>query len=123
MQKAKVVDAYIAQFPKDVQVVLKKMRTIVHKSAPTAEESISYGLVGYKLAGKPLVYFGGWREHVGFYATPSGNLAFKKELAPYKGAKGSVKFALSEKIPYPLIAKMVKYRVKEEKARAKTAKK
>lgn len=118
MQKAKAVDAYIAQFPKDVQIVLKKVRTIVHKAAPTAEESISYGLVGYKLGGKPLVYFGGWKSHIGFYATPSGNIAFMKELATYKGAKGSVKFPIDEKIPYPLITKMVKYRVKEEKARA-----
>lgn len=119
---AKTVDGYIAKQSKSVQPILKKLRTLIRKTAPKADESISYGLIGYKLNKKPLVYFGAWKNHIGFYATPSGNVAFKKEIAPYKKAKGSVNFPLDEKIPYALIAKMVTYRVKEEVARERVRK-
>ncbi len=119
-QKSKIsVDQYIAQFPKDTQEMLSKIRVLIRACAPKAEESIAYGIVAYKLQGKPLVYFAGWKKHIGFYATPSGNLAFKKEIAPYKKAKGSINFMLDEPIPYALIKKMVLYRVKEENARTK----
>ena len=114
---------YINACPKETRAILKRVRTIIKKVAPKAEESVSYGLAGYKLNGKPLVYFGGWKEHVGFYATPSGNIAFRKEIAKYRGDKGSIKFPLDEPIPYPLIRKMMIYRVKEEKAKQKAVKK
>jgi uncharacterized protein YdhG (YjbR/CyaY superfamily) len=119
----KAVDAYISKFPKDVQMILKKVRNIIRSAAPKAEEGIMYGIVGYKLNKKPLVYFGGWKKHIGFYATPAGNLAFKKEISAYKKAKGSVNFLLDEPIPFALIKKMVVYRVKEEKARQIATKK
>jgi len=109
----KTVDEYIKQFPKETQAILKKIRMIIKKSAPKVEEGLAYGMAGYKLNKKPLVYFAAWKEHVGFYATPSGHTKFKKELSKYQGAKGSVKFPLSAPIPYPLIEKIVKYRVKE----------
>lgn len=113
----KTVDAYIKKFPKEVQAILKKVRITVKKAAPKAEESIAYGMVGYKLNKRPLVYFGGWKNHIGFYATPSGHTKFEKELSKYQGAKGSVKFPLSEPMPYTLIAKVVKHRVKVNLAR------
>lgn len=109
------VAGYIKKFPSKVQVELRKMRALIQKHAPDAEEGMAYGMPGYKLYGRPLVYFAGWKEHIGFYATPSGNKAFEKELAKYDGAKGSIKFSLDKKIPYTLIQKMVKYRVKENK--------
>ena len=111
-------ESYIKRFPPKTQAVLKKVRAVVKKSAPKAEEGIMYGIIGYKQNGKPLVYFGGWKSHIGFYATPTGNAAFKKELTPYKGAKGSVQFPL-DKVPYPLIRKMVLFRVKESTAALK----
>ena|SRR3989344_840721 len=113
------VDTYIKSFPKKTAVILKKVRALIKKAAPKAEESISYGLVGYKLRGKPLVYFGGWKSHIGFYATPSGNAAFKKELAKYQGAKGSVKFPLDAPVPYGLISRMVKFKAKENRHKKK----
>lgn len=118
-----LVDAYIEKFSKNIQTILKKIRTIVRKLAPEAEESLGYGMPAYRLHGKPLVYFAGWREHIGFYPTPSGTNAFKKELLGYKSAKGSVQFSLDQPIPYKLIEKIVKFRVKENNEKAKGKKK
>ncbi len=106
------VDEYIAQCPKDVQPILKKIRTTIQKAAPKAEERISYQMPGYYLNGQ-LVWFGAHPSHIGFYPTGDGITAFKKELAGYKTSKGAVQFPLDEPIPYTLITKMVKYRVKE----------
>lgn len=113
MKTEKNVDQYISDFPKHVQQLLKTMRKTIRAAAPAATENMSYDMIGYKLNGKPLVYFGGWKQHIGFYATPSGNVAFKKELAKYKGAKGSVQFPIDEPLPVTLITKMIQYRVKE----------
>jgi uncharacterized protein YdhG (YjbR/CyaY superfamily) len=109
------VSGYIKTFPKDIQVVLEKIRQTIKKAAPEAEEAISYQMPAFKLNGKNLVYFAAWQKHIGFYATPSGNAAFKKELSVYKGAKGSVQFPLDKPIPYDLIKKIVVFRMKELK--------
>ena len=105
------VDSYIASFTEDtVQDRLLTMRSIIREVAPEAEERISYGLVGYKLRGKPLVYFGGFPNHVGFYATPNGHEAFQAEFAPYKQGKGSVQFPHSQPLPVDLVKRVVAYR-------------
>ena len=111
--KATTVDAYIAEFPKSTQQLLKAVRKAITTAAPDAVESISYGMPGYKLHGKPLVYFGGYEQHIGFYATPSGHAAFDKALSKYKQGKGSVQFPIDEPMPLELITRIVKYRVKE----------
>lgn len=77
---------------------------------PEADESFSYGLVGYKLNKKPLIYFGGFKNHVGFYATPNGHEAFKKEFAEYKQGKGSVQFPNDAPLPIELIVRVIAYR-------------
>ncbi len=110
---ATTIKEYIKTAPKSVQPTLTKIYDTIKKTAPGAVESISYQMPAFKLNGKPLVYFAAWEHHIGFYATPSGNAAFKKELAKYKGAKGSVQFPLDEPIPFTLIERMVKYKVKE----------
>jgi uncharacterized protein YdhG (YjbR/CyaY superfamily) len=115
--KAATVSAYLALFPKPVTARLRTLRSLIKKAAPTAEEKMSYGLVGYKLNGKPLVYFGGFKNHVGFYATPAGNAAFQKELAGFTHAKGSVQFPHDKPLPLTLIQKMVIYRVKQNKVK------
>ena len=109
----KSVEEYIATFPKEVQLLLEKIRQIILKTAPKATESISYGMPAYKLNGKPLVYFGGYKKHIGFYATPTGHSAFSEKLSKYKQGKGSVQFPINEPIPYDLIAKIVTFRAKE----------
>jgi len=113
------MDAYIASFPKDVQVILEKIRQTIKKAAPGAVEAISYQIPTFKLNGSNLVHFAAWKDHIGFYATPSGNAAFKKELAQYKVAKGSIQFPLDEPIPYDLVTKMAKFRVKETEVKKK----
>lgn len=106
------IDKYIASFPKDVQKRLEQMRAIIKKTAPDAVEKISYAMPTFFLK-KNLVHFAGYKNHIGFYPAPSGITAFKKELSIYKNAKGSVQFPLEEPLPLVLIAKIVKYRVKE----------
>ena len=118
------IDKYIAIFPQDVQAILEKIRATIQKAAPDAEETINYGVPTFTLKGN-LVHFAGFKSHIGFYPTPSGIEKFKKELSIYEGAKGSVQFPLDKPIPYALIEKIVKFRVKEnlEKAAAKLNKK
>lgn len=107
------VNRYIRQFPDQVQEILQKLRNIILEYAPNAVEGMSYGMPGYKLNNKPLVYFAAYKNHIGFYATPTGHKAFKKELSPYKQGKGSVQFPLTKAIPYELIVKIVRFRVSE----------
>ena len=116
---SKEVDKYIAGFPEDIQEVLNKVRATIRESAPDAEETINYGIPTFTLMGN-LVHFAAFKNHIGFYPTPSGIEKFKKELSVYAGAKGSVKFPLDKPIPYALISKIVKFRVKENLERAET---
>ena len=119
----KDIDSYIATFPKDLQVILKQVRNAIQTSAPKAEEVISYNMPAFKYHGM-LVYFAGYKNHIGFYSLPSGHAAFEKELSIFKQGKGSVQFPLDKPMPLALIKKIVKFRVKEnlEKAKAKSQK-
>jgi uncharacterized protein YdhG (YjbR/CyaY superfamily) len=109
----KTIDEYIQTFPKDIQGILEQIRHTIHETAPDATETISYQMPAFKLNGKTLVYFAAWKEHIGFYALPSGNEAFKKELANYTVSKGAIQFPLDKPMPYELIKKIVEFRVKE----------
>ncbi len=111
-RQSRTIDEYISGFPKDIQTILEKIRGIIKQSAPGAEEAMRYGIPTFRLGGN-LVHFAAFKSHIGFYPTPSGIEAFKKELSSYKQAKGSVQFPLDQPIPFELIAKIVKYRVKE----------
>ena len=108
----KNVDEYISYFPVETRVLLSKVREIILNNAPGATESISYGMPAYKLNGKPLVYFAGYKHHIGFYATPSGHAEFAEELSKYKQGKGSVQFPLDEPLPLELIRRIVEFRMK-----------
>jgi uncharacterized protein YdhG (YjbR/CyaY superfamily) len=107
------IETYIKQFPENVQEILNTMRRLIHDNAPGADEHFSYGMPAYKLNKKPLVYFAAFKNHIGFYATPSGHTAFQDELSKYKQGKGSVQFPLDKPIPYKLIERIVKFRVTE----------
>ncbi len=113
------IDEYIANFPKDVQSVLQKIRKIIKKAAPDSLEKIGYGMPTFTMNSKNLVHFAAFEKHIGFYPTPSGIEKFKKELSQYKGAKGSVQFPLDQPIPYELIGKITEFRVKEQLAKGK----
>lgn len=101
------IDEYIGTFPKEVQSILEKIRQTIRKAAPQAVESISYQMPAFKMNGRYLVYFAGWKNHVALYPIPSNNGNFRKELAPYVGGKGTARFQLDEPIPYALIEKIV----------------
>jgi len=116
------VDTFIAAYPKEVQVILNKVRETIREAAPGAEETINYGIPTFTLNGN-LVHFSALKTHIGFYPTPSGIEKFKKELSKYEGAKGSVKFPLDQPIPYALISKIVKFRVKENQAKSEAKRK
>jgi uncharacterized protein YdhG (YjbR/CyaY superfamily) len=113
----KTIEEYIKTFPKDVQSILEKIRETIREAAPGAVETISYQMPAFKLNGRNLVYFAAWKNHIGFYPAPSGMEAFDKELSRYQRAKGSVQFPLEKPIPFDLISRIVKYRVKENLAR------
>lgn len=104
------VESYINQFEGDVRERLTQVRDIIHTEVPDAVEGFAYGLVGYKLNKKPLVYFGGFKNHVGFYATPNGHAAFVEEFAKYKQGKGSVQFPNDQPLPVDLVKRVVAYR-------------
>lgn len=106
------IDEYISTFPKNIQDILEKMRKVIQEAAPEAEEAISYGMPTFKLNGN-LVHFAAYKNHIGFYPTPSGIEAFKEEISGYKSSKGAVQFPLDKPIPYDLVEKMVIFRVQE----------
>ena len=119
--KFSTVDEYLSAFPAGTKKILQQVRKTIKQAAPGAEEVISYNMPAFKLNGM-LVFFAGYENHIGFYPTPSGIEAFKKELSDYKQAKGSVQFPLDEPMPLDLITKIVKYRVKENAGKATTKK-
>ena len=116
MEKAKVVpetvDQYIAAFPADVKTRMQQIRKTIKAAAPKADELISYQMPGYKYFGM-LVYFAAFKNHIGFYPGAGGILEFYKKLSSFKSAKGSVQFPHDRPIPYDIISKIVKFRVKQ----------
>lgn len=104
------VDEYINQFDGEVKKRLEVLRALVRAEAPGAEEGFMYGLVGYKLNKKPFVYFGGFKSHVGFYATPNGHEAFAEDFSKYKQGKGSVQFPLDQPLPVDLVKRVIEFR-------------
>jgi uncharacterized protein YdhG (YjbR/CyaY superfamily) len=115
---AKDIDGYIASFPNEVQKILEKIRMTIKKAAPDAQETISYQIPAFTLKGR-LVYFAAFKNHIGFYPpVTGGDEKFKKVKSVYEGPKGNLRFPLDKPVPYTLIGKIVKFRVKENLARA-----
>jgi len=114
----KTMDEYISTFPKNVQDILEKMRHTIREVAPKAEETINYQMPTFKLNGN-LVHFAAYKKHIGFYPTPSGIDAFRKELSPYELSKGTIKFPIDKPIPFDLVRRIVVYRVKENLKKGK----
>lgn len=115
----KNIDEFIGNFPPDVQIILEKLRKTIQETAPGTEEAIRYGIPTFRLNDENLVHFSAFQKHIGFYPTPSAIVAFKKDLSAYKGAKGSVQFPFDKPIPFDLVRRIVKYRVKESLAKGK----
>jgi uncharacterized protein YdhG (YjbR/CyaY superfamily) len=120
----KDIDNYISQFPADVQAILEKVRETIRRAAPDAKETISYMMPAFRQHGI-LVYFAAWEKHIGMYPPISGNKTLEKAIARYAGPRGNLQFPLDQPMPYHLIARIVKFRVRQdsEKAAAKRKKK
>jgi uncharacterized protein YdhG (YjbR/CyaY superfamily) len=118
MKKPKNIDDYISQFPQATQKVLQQIRNTIKKIVLKAEEAISYGIPVFNLSGTNLIYFAGYKNHVSIYPAPRGKDEFKKILSAYKGGKGTVQFPLDKPLPINLIIKIVKFRMKENLAKA-----
>lgn len=116
-QPSKDIDGYIAQFPDDVQAILEKVRATIRRAAPDATEKISYQMPAFKQHGI-LVYFAAWQKHIGLYPPVSGDKAIAKAIARYAGPKGNLQFPMDEPIPFDLIERIVKLRVKQDLAKA-----
>lgn len=112
--KFSIIDEYHAAFDKPVKTLLDKMRKIIRKSAPEAEETISYNIPTFK-GNKNLVHYAAFKEHIGFYPGPSAIDMFSKELEKYNTSKGTVQFPMTEQLPESLIKSMVEFRVEEDR--------
>ena len=116
----KTIDQYLATHPEKVRAVLQTVRGAIRKAVPDAEEVISYQMPAFKLRGRVMIFFAGWKEHYSIYPATDGlTEAFKKDLAGYEMSKGTIKFPLSEPVPANLIARLAKYRAKVAKAKTK----
>ena len=113
--RAANVDEYIAGFPRPVQVLLKRVRSTIRKAVPGADEVISYSIPAYKLNGRIVIYFAGWKEHYSLYPANARLVAaFKDELSPYEvNNKGTIRFPLSEPVPVKLIDGLARFRARE----------
>jgi uncharacterized protein YdhG (YjbR/CyaY superfamily) len=111
------IDEYISSFDPDVQAILQKVRTTIKNSAPDAQEVISYQMPAFRQNGI-LLYFAAWKKHIGLYPPITGDAKLEQAVKPYAGEKGNLQFPLDQPIPYSLIARIVKHRVKQEAAKA-----
>lgn len=119
MKSYKSIDAYISDFPPEIQTKLENLRKLVHDSAPDASEKISYGMPTFYLNGN-LVHFAAFKNHIGFFPAPSGIEAFKEELKIYRTGKGTLQFPYNEEVPYDLIKKIVIFRMGENLKKKKS---
>jgi uncharacterized protein YdhG (YjbR/CyaY superfamily) len=116
-QNPKDIDGYFSKFSADVQAILEQVRATIRRAAPDAKEVISYQMPAFKQHGI-LVYFAAWKKHIGLYPPISGDKALEKAVARYAGPKGNLQFSLDEPIPYDLIERIVKLRVKQDNEKA-----
>ncbi|GGM88086.1 hypothetical protein GCM10009721_11360 [Terrabacter tumescens] len=100
------VDDYIASYPEETRTQLAEVRRTIHDAAPHAGEKISYGMATFTVDGKPLIYYAGWKNHVGLYPVPTGDAVFERAIAPYRRAKDTVRFPMNAPVPLELISQI-----------------
>jgi len=113
MKASNKIDTYIAKFPEEVQEKLVAVRKVILEVNPAIQEDWKYNMPAFVFNG-PLVYFAGYKKHIGFYATPTGHKAFEEELKSFKQGKGSVQFPIDSPLPLVLIKKIVAFRLAEK---------
>ena len=115
------IDEYIAPYPPEVRLVLERIRATIRKAAPAAEETISYQIPAFAQDGI-LVYFAAFKKHIGFYPPVRGDAALQAAAARYAGEKGNLRFSLDQPVPYTLIARIVRLRLRQNRAKAAAGK-
>ena len=118
----KTMDDYIASFPSEVQEILQKVRATIKKAAPAAEETMSYKMPTFTMNDRYLIYFAAYKRHIGVYPAPVGNPDLQEEISAYQSGRGTLRFRLNQPIPYSLIAKIVKVRMKDNLVENKSKK-
>ena len=114
----KTIDEYIVLFPKDVQIILQELRTVIRKELPKdIEETISYGIPTFKLNGKYVVYFAGYKQHISIHPILEEIQNSIPEVSEYKKGRGTLQFSLNKPLPYPLIRKIVQFLLIENQKR------
>jgi len=111
------IDEYIASFSPEVQAILERIRSTIRKAAPDAQETISYRIPAFRLNGV-LVYFAAFRKHIGLFPPVRGDAKLERAISTFAGEKGNLRFPLDQPIPYRLIERIVKLRVKQNSRRA-----
>ena len=112
-QKFGSVGEYIGSFPAGVQAILEQVRRAILDAVPGAGETISYQIPTFTLGGRPLLHFAGWKRHISLYPAPAGDEAIERRLGPYRSARSTLKFPLSQPVPYDLIAQVAELRVRQ----------
>ena len=118
--KPKNIDEYIAAFSPEVQTILERIRQTIHQAAPEADETISYMMPAFTQSGI-LVYFAAFKNHIGLYPPIRGDVSLEEAIAPYAGEKGNLRFPLDQPIPYDLIGRIVKHKLKQNEAKKRRA--
>ena len=116
--KSAVVDKYIAGFPPDVAFIIERLRDTIHNAAPGATEGFKYGMPLFRFGDGYIFYVGAWKKHVGLYPIHTQAPELEAELAPLRASKDTVKLLYARPIPYELLTRLVKARLKEMKAKA-----
>lgn len=119
----KTIDEYMSNFPSDIQEILERIRAIIKKAAPKAEETISYGIPTFVLRHTYLIYFAAHKKHIALYPIPDGDASFNEELSAYRAGKGTLQFPLDKRIPYSLIRKIVKHSLQDNLRRSEMRRK
>ncbi len=117
MKTYKDIDEYIDTFPEETRKILERLRQTIHAVVPGAEEAIRYGIPTLRLGGRNVVHFAAYQKHIGLYPGASGIRVFEKELSAYRTSKGTIQFPLGKDLPWGLIRKIVRFRVKEEQTK------
>ena len=113
MNPSSEIKKYISQFDMTVQERLENLRTFIQDFVPEAQEKMAYGMVAFHFSGKPLVYFGGFKNHIGLYALPTSHQVFADKLSSYKQGKGSVQFPHTQELPMLIIQELIEFRIEE----------
>ena len=119
----KTIDEYISSFPQDIQEILEKIRSLVKRAAPQAQETIKYGIPTFMLRDTYLIYFAAYKKHIAIYPIPPGDPRFKEEISAYRSGKGTLQFPLDQSIPYTLIRKLMKFSLQDNLTRAESKRK